>query len=48
MTSCVFSLLGSRAPRLDFYVDDLFDPVLDQGPPVSPVCLLKFKFADYI
>ncbi|KAK2866562.1 hypothetical protein Q7C36_002618 [Tachysurus vachellii] len=24
---------GSRAPKLDSYVDDLFDPVLDQGPP---------------
>ncbi|GAA6111246.1 unconventional myosin-XVB isoform X1, partial [Tachysurus ichikawai] len=24
---------GSRATKLDSYVDDLFDPVLDQGPP---------------
>ncbi|KAF4084927.1 hypothetical protein AMELA_G00111590 [Ameiurus melas] len=24
---------GARAPKLDSYVDDLFDPVLDQGPP---------------
>ncbi|KAK3529081.1 hypothetical protein QTP70_016512 [Hemibagrus guttatus] len=24
---------GSQEPRLDFYVDDLFNPVLDQGPP---------------
>ncbi|XP_026771155.3 unconventional myosin-XVB [Pangasianodon hypophthalmus] len=24
---------GSRVPKLDSYVDDLFDPVLDQGPP---------------
>ncbi|KAL7869409.1 hypothetical protein AOLI_G00133970 [Acnodon oligacanthus] len=26
---------GSRGPQMDAYVDDLFDPVLDQGPPVS-------------
>ncbi|XP_046710603.1 LOW QUALITY PROTEIN: unconventional myosin-XVB [Silurus meridionalis] len=24
---------GPQAPKLDSYVDDLFDPVLDQGPP---------------
>ncbi|XP_026858477.2 unconventional myosin-XVB isoform X1 [Electrophorus electricus] len=24
---------GPRAPQIDAYVDDLFDPVLDQGPP---------------
>ncbi|XP_053367677.1 unconventional myosin-XVB isoform X1 [Clarias gariepinus] len=24
---------GSREPKMDSYVDDLFDPVLDQGPP---------------
>ncbi|XP_072524034.1 unconventional myosin-XVB [Salminus brasiliensis] len=24
---------GSRGPQMDSYVDDLFDPVLDQGPP---------------
>ncbi|XP_036428330.1 LOW QUALITY PROTEIN: unconventional myosin-XVB [Colossoma macropomum] len=24
---------GSRGPQMDAYVDDLFDPVLDQGPP---------------
>lgn len=44
---CIF-LLGSRVPRMDSYVDDLFDPVLDQGPPVSAACLLKFCISQFV
>lgn len=29
---------------MDAYVDDLFDPVFDQGPPVSIVQLKKHKY----
>lgn len=28
-------LSTGRRRQMDAYVDDLFDPVLDQGPPVS-------------
>ena len=30
-------LFSGRGRQMDAYVDDLFDPVLDQGPPVSDV-----------
>lgn len=30
-------LFVGRGRQMDAYVDDLFDPVLDQGPPVSGV-----------
>lgn len=34
-TPVIMLLLGSRGRQMDSYVDDLFDPVLDHGPPVS-------------
>ena len=30
-------MFAGRARQMDAYVDDLFDPVLDQGPPVSDI-----------
>lgn len=33
----VLQLIAGRGRQMDAYVDDLFDPVLDQGPPVSNV-----------
>lgn len=36
-------LLAGRGRQMDSYVDDLFDPVLDEAPPVSDVINLSFK-----
>lgn len=34
---CLLHLFAGRRREMDAYVDDLFHPVLDQGPPVSHV-----------
>lgn len=36
---CFLHLFGGRGRQMEDYVDVLFDPVLDQGPPVSNISL---------
>lgn len=44
-SNSVLHLFAGRGRQMDAYVDDLFYPVLDQGPPVSDVIrfILLFK-----
>lgn len=39
-----FIVFAGRGRQMDAYVDDLFDPVLDPGPPVSDVLRLDLVF----
>lgn len=38
-------LFAGRGRQMDAYVDDLFDNVLDQGPPVSDVRIYVFIYS---